>query len=116
MFALLLQLFRELGQPFLATQTQSPELVEDNHVVDPLGIQQQVFKMIQLLLNPCRRTLMLLDAILQLVFFIAQGRERLLQFRAVAEQIKQLVRFESRLLRFAFEERRNARQCANLFT
>ncbi len=58
--------------------------------------------MVHFLLHSGGRTLMLFDAILKLVFLIAQRRELFLEFGAIAKQVNQLVVI-LRLFRLCFE-------------
>ena len=75
----------------MAMNGKTAQLIKGDDVVYPFRVLQQALKMIHLLLHTCGGTLVLLDAILQLVLLIAQRRELLLEFGTIPVKIQKLV-------------------------
>ena len=70
--------------------------------------------MIELLLYSLDRAAMFFNAILQLVFLVAQGRKLLLKLSTIAEQVHELVRVLY-LLRLSLEDSCQACHCIPLY-
>ena len=73
--ALLFQLFGKARHFVCEVRIQCLELIERDSCVNPLGIQQQVFELLELLLGARRITLLLFDLIFKTKRFVSQISE-----------------------------------------
>ena len=69
---------------------EAPQLIVDDDVVDPLWIEQQLLEVIELLLEPGRNALVMLDTILEAELLVSQLRKLLLQLCAIPVQLQEL--------------------------
>src|SRR5690606_11755442 len=89
--ALLLELLGKPGQFPPAAQREAAQLVEHEDVVAPLGVEQQLFQPVQLLLQARGGPVRFPELVLQAVFFLAEIGECFLELGAIPVEVEQLV-------------------------
>ena len=88
MFPLLLELLGKCRELSPAATFQRTQLVVNHDVVYPFRVGQQVFEVLQLLLDPGGASLLLTNPFLQTVLLLPERRELLLEFGPIPVQVE----------------------------